>query len=1177
MACIITNGNVGLSTANGFNLVESQNNPGQGAILVLYAERLANLVFTSASANAVGVVLYFYFSEGGAIAPAASTYYDSLIELQQNTSYPSGNNWVTRASRQLTAAEITNNVNNLSSSCWVVPVTFTTPYAIDNAGLSGGYYKWRLRVSRAGTGTNSPSVRTSNGTAISYHVWTDVQRTFADNDQVIKKSGDILTIDQTATIQGTLGTGETQYAAAFVLCKSANPACGSNQEMVWSPNSAKTLTIDGTVMFGAHSCFNVGVPVTFTATIANGATSATLSNNWAFSTGSYQIHFSDNQIRTVTLTNGSAAVSWTSGLSGGVASWGNVAIPKANMATVYFPPSTNGIYCGFKYIVGAYTTGRKASFYFYGERPEYERTTLAATVKALVVAISTTTDEVTWTNHGFSDGQPVYFTGTTLPGGINSAQIYYARPTDSSNPTNTFFLYDTQANALAGGATGKVDLTGSYSGMVGNTAIETTDITGWSAGDSIFVGGDATGSTDTCNILRTIGQISGTLMTVTPAIVSTRNRLIGHPIVRMNGYGVKIFGNATKVPYMGFVSPSNVVMDGVEKDSCAAIYQGTAGSTTIPNMPWDDVANTSKHFFTHMSTWRSVAALNGGALLSTVEAPLNGLEISYVNGGNLAQLFATGAVAMAASQKSGICVVRNNWMTASSGSVIGMSLIGMAIFSCVFEDNIFEGYSNPSVYGAWISLYGSNFVLNRNKFFGNYSIGGALKLTTALNVSGYGNEFNANAIGVLFDLGAEANCQLTDSKFGQEIANTYDFAAVEGALIGYQENSPTGAVTVDPTNFPACPAGSILKIRDYNDTSGDIRSWHPEGYFVSSSGKLSGKTYSGASALQSAWKCISDAIAGQSCAVLVTAQIANAAYYAGTYTLPSISAAYDGDQTASDTAAANTSEQTLLADFSPADNGAAIIVTLSQQTDAAEANSGVAWSALTFRQRRYGKAENSYTKTIVEVTGDVVFNWAVLPDNLFITESTAATVAAYTGITIDHVNQIVTIDEAHTLAELYDYTQYDLSQHIDREQWFNTIDGTTYSCSYDIEIDGVLLSGSGKKINMPSNELTLLNSGSCSALVTDINGTLSSISFTGLVAGSEVRLFKVSDDSEISGGAESSGTSHTFNFTHTVDVPVYAVILSLGYENIWTGDLALTNSPQSIPVSQRRDRVYGNP
>lgn len=51
-----------------------------------------------------------------------------------------------------------------------------------------------------------------------------------------------------------------------------------------------------------------------TATPSQGDTSATLAAPWALTTGPYQIVFSTGEIRLVTLTNGSTAIAWTTGL-----------------------------------------------------------------------------------------------------------------------------------------------------------------------------------------------------------------------------------------------------------------------------------------------------------------------------------------------------------------------------------------------------------------------------------------------------------------------------------------------------------------------------------------------------------------------------------------------------------------------------------------------------------------------------------------------------------------------------------------------------------------------------------------------------------------------------------------------------------------------------------------------
>jgi hypothetical protein len=54
---------------------------------------------------------------------------------------------------------------------------------------------------------------------------------------------------------------------------------------------------------------------TFTAIVASGAVGATLSSVWALPTGTYQIVFSNGDVRAVTLTNASAVITWTTGLT----------------------------------------------------------------------------------------------------------------------------------------------------------------------------------------------------------------------------------------------------------------------------------------------------------------------------------------------------------------------------------------------------------------------------------------------------------------------------------------------------------------------------------------------------------------------------------------------------------------------------------------------------------------------------------------------------------------------------------------------------------------------------------------------------------------------------------------------------------------------------------------------
>jgi len=76
-------------------------------------------------------------------------------------------------------------------------------------------------------------------------------------------------------------------------------------------------------------------------------------------------------------------------------------------------------------------------------------------------AVSADNDTITATAHGFVTGDCVNVTSsTTLPTGISADTAYYVNRVDSA----TFKLYDTRAHAVAGGATGLVNITAAGAG-----------------------------------------------------------------------------------------------------------------------------------------------------------------------------------------------------------------------------------------------------------------------------------------------------------------------------------------------------------------------------------------------------------------------------------------------------------------------------------------------------------------------------------------------------------------------------------------------------------------------------------------------------------------------------------------------------------------------------------------
>ena len=72
--------------------------------------------------------------------------------------------------------------------------------------------------------------------------------------------------------------------------------------------------------------------------------------------------------------------------------------------------------------------------------------------------ISTSTEVITYTGHGLTTGEAVkyYNAGGATATGLTNATVYYANAINA----NTFYVYDTKAHAVAGGATGKINLSG---------------------------------------------------------------------------------------------------------------------------------------------------------------------------------------------------------------------------------------------------------------------------------------------------------------------------------------------------------------------------------------------------------------------------------------------------------------------------------------------------------------------------------------------------------------------------------------------------------------------------------------------------------------------------------------------------------------------------------------------
>jgi hypothetical protein len=241
MAVIITNGDTTLTTAGGFYRVEAHCLTGDGTPVGISTTRYIDVTFANPG-NCQGVVLCLYPD------PAiANTSRNVQVDLEEN----SGGSWVSRTSVILTPDQITNNSTDRRGE-WILPFEFT-PYAITTAAST-----WRFKISQVGGTAGVWYLRTSNGTVPFYATWCDTTASFTSGDTPICK--DVLTINQTATFGGVLGTGETVEAVCGVICKSSDPTVDNVGNLVWEnpPVASYTLTLGGILAFGSHSGLRIG-------------------------------------------------------------------------------------------------------------------------------------------------------------------------------------------------------------------------------------------------------------------------------------------------------------------------------------------------------------------------------------------------------------------------------------------------------------------------------------------------------------------------------------------------------------------------------------------------------------------------------------------------------------------------------------------------------------------------------------------------------------------------------------------------------------------------------------------------------------------------------------------------------------------------------------------------------
>ncbi len=188
------------------------------------------------------------------------------------------------------------------------------------------------------------------------------------------------------------------------------------------------------------------------------------------------------------------------------------------------------------------------------------------------------------------------------------------------------------------------------------------------------------------------------------------------------------------------------------------------------------------------------------------------------------------------------------------------------------------------------------------------------------------------------------------------------------------------------------------------------------------------------------------------------------------------------------------------------------------------------------RVYKYGKSMLS-SKSSIEAKTD----WALtmLTDD-HITQTTEATVAAYTGIAINHTAGTITISSNHTLDEIYDYCQYDIIAATKQlDQTMHTADGVNFVSEYSFIVNtGITVTATDQKLSMASGETyTLTGTAQFTGIIATTTTTRIPIKLTNIVNGSRYGVATAAGAAVFSGTQSGSGDVIGY-YEHTTNTDI---------------------------------------
>jgi hypothetical protein len=652
------------------------------------------------------------------------------------------------------------------------------------------------------------------------------------------------------------------------------------------------------------------------------------------------------------------------------------------------------------------------------------------------------------------------------------------------------------------------------------TTFTVTDATGWAVGDWMILSAEINGISGTLVEHRQISAISGNDVTV--ATAWTNSRAAGAVVVNVwsnvyiEHFNAANYSGFTITPRTGMPANSvdikNVSFHGLGTDGTF----GSQSAFTVLTAPY--FANSTAVFRDGVISRLAVSNIRRDGSTQTAVSG-NGLGIGVANSAVefefLECVVATRGVGL--GSQLGLRAA-----SASAGAgfrsccVVNVPIAYMSNFSDGGSGIVVTDFVTRNVTTPVVVQPGTALVVNGGDFdrYNRFTLLGTGDITVnGANLGANNNGAVTNSVGGL----ALVKCTLTDCTVGSMALSTPVFVTVPAnPLAEFAFVNKNSDVTVQEIQTAR---GFIAR-----DNVVDKRSTSSIRFQPQAAGRAHGRTY-----------LLAGASAGQT--VMVRGSLRFDATY-GTATPPSITLSGQGSTPATFTAPATadawhdfalTVTPTSTGDLTLTVTGTSANTTGNYYLD------GVVIPPFIVAARHYGYL---YNNAVFQTVDPVI------------SVSNEATVAAYTGISVNHATDTITVTTNLTIAQLYDYLRYDLGLTANLAE-ADYLSGTLAALNigaYNLVIDGCTITSGGTLTT--TGTITLANGGTFVGTRTDSTGTLSSatLSVGNLVAGDRVLVARdngsggILKDEYTPVAASTGDTALTVVESIKIDAPTAGVI-----------------------------------